>query len=117
RSGNIAVRHNDALSSRGEEMRRSPINLDDPPFDAAVQGDPVANVNGAFDIESDAGEQVAKRALQCKTENDGDYAGSRQQAGDGKIEDEPGNSENNTDVNRTGQKFRCELPLLRSMID
>ena len=85
--GDDAVGYDREVVVGREKMRRAPVRLDHASLCAPVEYDPVAGMIGFREIEHDAREDVAERALKGEAEHDGDDAGGRQQAADRHVED------------------------------
>ena len=67
--GQRAVRHDDEVPCLGPHLRRAPRNLADDPV-LAADGHPVTDAKRLFDLNREAREEVSKRILQRKTDND-----------------------------------------------
>ena len=82
-----AVGHDGKIPLRRQDMRRAPVQLDDPTLRSALEPDPIIRAIGAAEIENKAGEYVAQRALEREADDDRDGPGGREQTLDGKVED------------------------------
>jgi hypothetical protein len=89
---------------------RAPVHLDDPAVGAAVDADPIARPVRAAEIQHDAREDVAQRALQRQSENDRDNARGREQASDRQIEDIGNDREYRGKVDQTSEQILDQLP-------
>ena len=94
-------------------MRRAPVRLDHLAFDAVAQHKPVADPVGLGEVERYAREDVAKSALQGKTEDNGDRAGRGYQRSDRGVEYVGDDREDCCDVDDAYDKILNKPPLSR----
>ena len=67
-------------------MRCPPVQFDNAAFRAPFNLDPIPRFVGVAETEHESGENVVQAALERETEHDGNYAGGREQALNGEIE-------------------------------
>jgi hypothetical protein len=95
-------------------MRCAPIHFDDLAFGSSLDIDPVPRTVGAAQTEHKPRKHIVQRALQRKTKDDGDNAGSRKQALDGKIEHIGDDGEGRGQVDESRKEVLNELPFVLS---
>jgi hypothetical protein len=68
------VGQNNDVALGCQEMSGPPRTLDNPPFRAVDEVYPLSKLIGTTKCQSNAGEDIAKRILKCKAEDDCDNA-------------------------------------------
>jgi hypothetical protein len=86
RRGELAVRQHRGVALRRAQVRGAPVHLGDLAQDPGIDLDPVADAEGALQVERDAREQVRERALQRQAHDHAEDARGRDQAGDRLLE-------------------------------
>jgi hypothetical protein len=100
-----------------EDMRRPPVHLDDLALGTAVDVDLVARAKRTAEIEDEAGENVVQRALQRKSEDDGNGSRGREQALDRQIKHIGYDREYGREIDQRSQKVANQLAFARTAFD
>ncbi len=110
RLGNDAVRYDDHVMRPCPEPGRPPINLHNLAGEPVGERYPVAGSKGAFDIDRETGEHVAKRVLERQSQHDRQDARSRQEGRDRLLEHRADDTDEGEDVDETRRQIRVDAP-------
>jgi len=83
----------------------APVDLDDQPLPLSRDGNPIARPERQFDVQRQAGEQVAQGALQREAEHDRQDAGGGDEAGHRLPEHEGGDTEQRQEIDQRRQQI------------